>query len=190
MANKNYETNEEFVKYLEDLQEKTEKALSSMEKLLTLTSQVVLEKKNILNGEEKEIYKCFISTQTKYNGILDTTKYQISSQVVMSAFVDNTKNKDKELAIQCWYLYNKLYVDFLIVEQKEKEPVCVIEYNGKGHNSYPNALANDKIKRTICEQIGIPFIVLESIEGKEIQEIKDYIKKEIIAKGLSKILKQ
>ena len=51
MANKNYETNEEFVKYLKDLQEKTEKALSSMEKLLTLTSQVVLEKKNILNGE-------------------------------------------------------------------------------------------------------------------------------------------
>ena len=30
----------------------------------------------------------------------------------MSAFVDNTKNKDKKLATQCWYLYNKLYVDF------------------------------------------------------------------------------
>ncbi len=181
MANKNYETNEELVKHFEDLQENIEKALSSMEKLLTLTSQVVLEKKNILNGEEKDIYKCFIYE------ILNTKEYQISSQVVMSAFVDNTKNKDKKLATQCWYLYNKLYVDFLIVTQSEKEPVCVIEYNGKGHNSEPDGLARDMVKRTICKKIGIPFIVLESIEGKE---IKDYIKKEIIAKGLSKILKQ
>ena len=108
----------------------------------------------------------------------------------MSAFVNKDKSKNKDLATQCWYLYNKLYVDFLIVEQEEKEPICVIEYNGKGHNSYPNALANDKIKRTICEQIGIPFIVLESIKGKEKDEIKDYIEKKIVEKGLDYILKQ
>ena len=189
MANKNYETSEELVKDLKAMQCKTQRALSdmqNMQELLELTPKIELGKKKILNKEEDDIFICFVAKE----GILNTTEYQIHPQVSMSAFVDNQKNNDKELADKCWYLYNKLYVDFLIITLKDKEPVCVIEYNGKGHNSEPDGLARDMVKKTICKKIGIPFIVLESIEGKEKQKIREYIQQKIIDEGPSEILKQ
>ena len=153
------ETSAEFVKNLKSslgelktMQRKTERALSdiqNMQELLELTPKVELNKKSILNDQEDEIFQCFVST--KY-GILNTKEYQIHPQVSMSAFIENKNNQDKESANQCWYLYNKLYVDFLIVKLREKEPICVIEYNGGGHNREPDGLARDMVKKTICEK--------------------------------------
>lgn len=96
---------------------------------------------------------------------LDLDKYMICPKIALSAFL---KNKNTEI----WYLYNTLFVDFLIIDKETKEPFVAIEIDDESLSNYQKAIF--KIKQILCKKAGIIFVVLES--NKMTKNVEDNIK--------------
>ena len=164
---------------IEDNQKKiieAKKKLDNVDKLINITKSDISKHWNSLNSEEGFIF----------NIIKDciNDKLEIWPQVSCSAIFNN--KGDKEL----WYSYNKLYVDFLILEKEIKfksgdasyhVPKCIIEYDGKGHDRTDDGFFRDMIKNFLAEKANIPLVRLEEFdENKESREnYADRVQKEI-----------
>lgn len=150
--------------YLESVQNETQKALNALVDTVALADVLHLEKKNLLNDEEDVIFRALINSN---DGLLHNSGLGVYCQVSCSAFLDSFNNNNSDaVKLKSWFIYNKLYVDFLIVNMQSKEPICVIEYNGDGHDNSLDQQARDKIKKFVCHKAGIDFVVLESIKDK------------------------
>lgn len=141
-------------------------------------NEIVIKKKEILNKEEVEIFVALldiISNHTyKDKNDNDKQKFNLFTQVPISAFLDN---KDIDIDEK---IYNKYYVDFLIVKKNLDdnkntvgyEPFLIIEYQGIGgkHREYDEngyreygdngetARVRDQVKKAIFKKAGIKFI--------------------------------
>lgn len=101
--------------------------------------------KQLLNEQEKQIFRKLISLNTK----LGNGKFIICPQVNISSFADFS-DEDKAL-----WDFNKLSVDFLVINKDTYKPLMAIEYYGGGHYGYAKTHKElSKIKiRDLCKQI-------------------------------------
>lgn len=164
---------------IEDNQKKiieVKKKLDNVDKLINITKSDISKRWNSLNSEEDFIFSIIEDC------IND--KLEIWPQVSCSAIFNN--KGDKEL----WYSYNKLYVDFLILEKEIKfksgdtschVPKCIIEYDGKGHDRTDDGFFRDMIKNFLAKKANMPLIRLEEFdENKEsFENYVDRVQKEI-----------
>lgn len=146
-----------------------EKKLENVDKLIKITKSDVSRRWNSLNSEEDFIFS-----------IIDdciNDKLEIWPQVSCSAIFNN--KGDKEL----WYSYNKLYVDFLILEKEIKfksgdtsyhVPKCIIEYDGKGHDRSDDGFFRDMIKNFLAKKANIPLLRIEEF-NEEKENFEDYV---------------
>ena len=129
--------------------------------------------KAILNGEEQEIFSVLLSLKRK--GDKQLQHYTICPQVAFSAFLRNDEKVD-------WYIYNKFYVDFLLVDKETSKPFCVIEYYGlggkHGKDDEEGAQKRDMIKKEVCKKAGIGFIELKA--KQEVENFKKYVRATIL----------
>lgn len=118
--------------------------------------------KSILNGSETQI---FYQISNFLNNINHKFKrsFALYPQISLRALVDENKNPNDLF----WYIAGNRYVDFVVVDCREKYlyPKCVIEYFGSGHygdtqESKENALRSDEIKRKVLSQIDLPLIII------------------------------
>ena len=130
--------------------------------------------KPILNDEEQEIFSILLSLKRK--GDKQLQHYTICPQVAFSAFLHNDEKVD-------WYIYNKFYVDFLLVDKETRKPFCVIEYYGlggkHGKDDEEGAQKRDMIKKEVCKKARIGFIELKA--KQEVENFKDYVCATILA---------
>ena len=130
--------------------------------------------KPILNDEEQEIFSILLSLKRK--GDKQLQHYTICPQVAFSAFLRNDEKVD-------WYIYNKCYVDFLLVDKETRKPFCVIEYYGlggkHGKDDEEGVQKRDMIKKEVCKKAGIGFIELKA--KQEVENFKDYVRATILA---------
>lgn len=189
----------EYKDYLESIQNETQIALNALADTVALADTLHLEKKNLLNDEEDVIFRALINGD---DGLFHNSGLAVYCQVSCSAFLNsfNANNSDA-VKLKSWFIYNKLYVDFLIVNMQSKEPICVIEYSGDGHEKSLDQQARDKIKKFVCHKAEIDFIALESIKDKVVElnneerrnkkyqysvteDLKSYIKTQMIKQSL------
>ena len=130
--------------------------------------------KPILNDEEQEIFSILLSLKRK--GDKQLQHYTICPQVAFSAFLRNDEKVD-------WYIYNKFYVDFLLVDKETSKPFCVIEYYGlggkHGKDDEEGVQKRDMIKKEVCKKARIGFIELKA--KQEVENFKDYVCATILA---------
>lgn len=154
------------------LNELIEKAERYLQELIDLEQKIQnmqnIIPKPILNDEEQEIFSVLLRLKRK--GDKQLQHYTICPQVAFSAFLRNDEKVD-------WYIYNKFYVDFLLVDKETSKPFCVIEYYGLGgkHGKYDGdgAQKRDVIKKEICKKAGIGFIELKA--KQEVENFKNYV---------------
>lgn len=123
-------------------------------------------KRNLLNGEEKQIFGTLIKLSQEQNSDL---KLKIHPQVSLNSFINYENNGEDYKAGY------GLSVDFLITLQNS--PLAVIEYHGGGHyptdeNKKAKVIDNDGTKMHICNHAGILFQVIEESEIKDKKGIK------------------
>lgn len=165
----------------DEYKEKADKAERELQELLDLEQKIQnmqsITPKAILNGEEREIFSVLLSLKSKQQ-----LHYTICPQVAFSAFLRNDEKVD-------WYIYNKFYVDFLLVDKKTSKPFCVIEYYGLGHgkDDGEKTQKRDVIKKEVCKKAGIGFIELKA--KQEVENFKDYVCATILAE-IEKLNKQ
>ena len=173
---------DEFIKQkrqeINEYKEKADKAERDMQKLMDLEQKIqnmqTITPKPILNDEEREIFSVLLSLKGK--GDKQLQHYTICPQVAFSAFLHNDEKVD-------WYIYNKFYVDFLLVDKETRKPFCVIEYYGlggkHGKDDEEGAQKRDMIKKEVCKKAGIGFIELKA--KQEVENFKDYVRATILA---------
>ncbi|MDA3967406.1 DUF2726 domain-containing protein [Helicobacter sp. WB40] len=106
-----------------------------------------IDSKKFLNDEEYEVLSSLVR-------VLDTSKCLVAPQVSMSSFL---KSK-----VDDWYLYNKFYVDFLVYEKKNRNPLFVLEYFGGGHfgTNKLRVQMRDEVKKKILQSANIPLVII------------------------------
>ena len=158
---------------VDEHKEKADKAERYLQELRDLEQKLQnmqsITPKAILNGEEREIFSVLLSLKNNKQ-----LYYTICPQVAFSAFLRNDEKVD-------WYLYNRFYVDFLLVDKKTNKPFCVIEYYGLGHgkDDEEETQKRDVIKKEVCKKAGIGFIELKA--KQEVENFKDYVRATILA---------
>lgn len=157
----------EIQKIADEWQKIKEKADELMEKVDSIKN---LTSKSILDFEEKEVFKILI--QLKKDDETPLSKYIICPQVAFSAFLKNDSVFD-------WYVYNLFYADFLLVDDN-KEPFCVIEYQGKGGGHEKVALPRDAVKQAVCKKANIGFIELKAKQDVKNEPFETYVRRTII----------
>lgn len=158
---------------INEYKEKADKAERDMQKLMDLEQKIQnmqnIIPKPILNDEEQEIFSVLLSLKRK--GDKQLQHYTICPQVAFSAFLNNNN------VVEDWYIYNKFYVDFLLVDKETSKPFCVIEYYGlggkHGKDDEEGAQKRDMIKKEVCKKAGIGFIELKA--KQEVENFKDYV---------------
>ena len=161
-----------------EYKEKADKGERDIQELMDLEQKIqnmqTITPKAILNSEEQEIFSVLLSLKRK--GDKQLQHYTICPQVAFSAFLHN----DEKVA---WYIYNKFYVDFLLVDKETSKPFCVIEYYGlggkHGKDDGEGAQKRDMIKKEVCKKAGIGFIELKA--KQEVENFKDYVCATILA---------
>ena len=151
----------------DEYEKKADKTKRYIQELIDLEQKIQnmqnIAPKAILNDEEQEIF----SILADFNQL---QHYTICPQVAFSAFLRNDEKVD-------WYIYNKFYVDFLLVDKETSKPFCVIEYYGlggkHGKDDGDGAQKRDMIKKEVCKKAGIGFIELKA--KQEVENFKDYV---------------
>ena len=165
---------EELIKQQQTIDESNKKIqeLKDLEKKVQNMQNII--PKPILNDEEQEIFSILLSLKRK--GDKQLQHYTICPQVAFSAFLRNDEKVD-------WYIYNKFYVDFLLVDKETSKPFCVIEYYGlggkHGKDDEEGVQKRDMIKKEVCKKARIGFIELKA--KQEVENFKDYVCSTIIA---------
>ena len=167
-----------------EYKKKVDKAERYIQELIDLEQKIQnmqnITPKAILNDEEREIFSVLLSL--KNNKQINCI---ICPQVAFSAFLDNNN------VVEDWYIYNKFYVDFLLVNKDTNKPFCVIEYYGlggkHGKDDGEGAQKRDMIKKEVCKKAGIGFIELKA--KQEMENFKDYVCATILAE-IEKLNKQ
>lgn len=157
----------------DEYEKKADKTKRYIQELMDLEKKVQnmqsITPKAILNGEEQEIFSVLLSLKKK--GDKQLQHYTICPQVAFSAFLNNNN------VVEDWYIYNKFYVDFLLVDKKTSKPFCVIEYYGlggkHGKDDEEGVQKRDMIKKEVCKKAGIGFIELKA--KQEVENFKDYV---------------
>lgn len=163
---------------IEQKQQEVDKAKRELQELMDLKQKLQnmqsITPKPILNDEEREIFSVLLSLKGK--GDKQLQHYTICPQVAFSAFLRNDEKVD-------WYIYNKFYVDFLLVDKDTNKPFCVIEYYGlggkHGKDDEDGAQMRDMIKKEVCKKAGIGFIELKA--KQEVENFKNYVCATILA---------
>ena len=162
----------------DEYEKKADKTKRYLQELIDLEQKIQnmqnITPKPILNDEEQEIFSVLLRLKGK--GDKQLQHYTICPQVAFSAFLRNDEKVD-------WYIYNKFYVDFLLVDKETRKPFCVIEYYGLGgkleKDDEEGAHKRDMIKREVCKKAGIGFIKLKA--KQEVENFKDYVCATILA---------
>lgn len=189
---------EQSEKLLSELNDKKDSIRKKFEHELTQVQNEIDEKLEEIKNLKKLIKISDSDLSRKWSGSLNSEedfifsvienclndKLEIWPQVSCSAIFNN--KGDKEL----WYSYNKLYVDFLILEKEIKfksgdtschVPKCIIEYDGKGHDRTDDGLFRDMIKNFLAEKANIPLVRLKEFDGNKesFENYVDRVQKEI-----------
>lgn len=171
---------------VDEYKEKADKAERYLQELIDLEQKIQnmqnITPKPILNDEEQEIFSVLLRLKGK--GDKQLQHYTICPQVAFSAFLRNDEKVD-------WYIYNKFYVDFLLVDKETRKPFCVIEYYGlggkHGKDDGEGVQKRDMIKKEVCKKAGIGFIELKA--KQEVENFKNYVCATILTE-IKKINKQ
>lgn len=164
--------NSELNEVIERKRQEADKAEREFQEWLELEQKIQniksITPKAILNGEEREIFSVLLILKSEQQ-----LPYTICPQVAFSAFLKSDNVVD-------WYLYNKFYVDFLLVDKETNKPFCVIEYYGLGHgkDDGDGAQKRDMMKKEVCKKAGIGFIELKA--KQEVENFKDYVRATIL----------
>lgn len=122
----------------------------------------------LLKEQEKLVFGKLLKLVANFNNTNKDNNLIVCPQVNISSFAD-FKDEDKAL-----YEFNKLSVDFLIIDKATYEPLMAIEYYGGGH--YPNkkdykeykdyeiehakTVIRDLSKQILCYKINIELQII------------------------------
>lgn len=148
--------------------------MRDIKKMIIHSNQDVLVTKNTLNTEELQIFNLL-------KEIIKDSLIDIFPQVPLRAFFKTSKESLSHFVV------GGMYVDFLLVDNNKKNPVCVVEYFGEGHygeNEYKKeqVTCNDEIKELIFQKSKIEFFVISKSdlqnnkESKAISDLQCFIK--------------
>ena len=110
-----------FDELIKQQRQKIDKAERYLQELIDLEQKIQnmqnITPKPILNDEEQEIFSVLLRLKGK--GDKQLQHYTICPQVAFSAFLRNDEKVD-------WYIYNKFYVDFLLVDKETNKPFALL----------------------------------------------------------------
>lgn len=123
--------------------------------------------KQVLNSKESQLFEELIAIVKGY-------PISVFPQVPLRAFF---KQESGSLA---HYVVGGMYVDFLLVDIKTKDPLCVIEYFGEGHHGKGELQKvkvsnNDEIKRAIFKKAKLEFMAIKT--ETTIEETREQLRK-------------
>lgn len=123
---------------------------------LDLIEISAISPKRLMNRQEFFIYNALLYCEKIRENFF------VCPQVSTRAFIEDDEQKTVNgFYSEVYNIYNNFYVDFLLIDKKNAEPMAVLEFHGSGHSKNDSYIARDEIKEKLFKSMSLPYFILK-----------------------------